>query len=85
MRKLKKESKIIRYNGVIAIIERKNNDTNGNPKYQIQLINIESIENIVKNENNISFFNNQYYNITSYNIEQDIKNIIDNNEIDNLN
>ena len=73
MRKLKKESKIIRYNGVIAIIERKNNDKNGNPKYQIQLINIESVENIVKNENNISFFNNQYYNITSYNIEQDIK------------
>lgn len=85
MRKLKKESKIIRYNGVIAIIERINNDKNGNPKYQIQLINIESIENIVKNENNISFFNNQYYNITSYDIEQDIKNIIDNNEIDNLN
>lgn len=85
MRKLKKESKIIRYNGVIAIIERKNNDKNGNPKYQIQLINIESIENIVKNENNISFFNNQYYNITSYNIEQDIKHMIDNNEIDNLN
>lgn len=85
MRKLKKESKIIRYNGVIAIIERINNDKNNNPKYQIQLINIESIENIVKNENNISFFNNQYYNITSYDIEQDIKNIIDNNEIDNLN
>ena len=85
MRKLKKESKIIRYNGVIAIIERINNDKNGNPKYQIQLINIESIENIVKNENNISFFNNQYYNITSYDIEEDIKNIIDNNEIDNLN
>ena len=85
MRKLKKESKIIRYNGIMAIIERINNDKNGNPKYQVQLINIESVENIVKNENNISFFNNQYYNITSYNIEEDIKNIIDNNEIDNLN
>ena len=85
MRKLKKQSKIIKHNGIIAIIERINNDKNGNPKYQVQLINIESIENIVKNENNISFFNNQYYNITSYNIEEDIKNIIDNNEIDNLN
>lgn len=85
MRKLKKESKIIRYNGIMAIIERINNDKNGNPKYQVQLINIESVENIVKNENNISFFNNQYYNITSYSIEEDIKNIIDNNEIDNLN
>lgn len=85
MRKLKKESKIIKYNGIIAIIERINNDMYGNPKYQIQLINIESVESIVKNENSISFFNNQYYNITSYNIEKDIKNIIDNNEIDNLN
>lgn len=85
MRKLKKESKIIRYNGIIAIIERINNDKNGNPKYQVQLINIESVENIVKSENNIAFYNNQYYNITSYNIETDIKNIIDNNEIDNLN
>lgn len=85
MRKLKKESKIIKHNGIIAIIERKNNDKNGNPKYQVQLIDIESVENVVKNENSIAFYNNQYYNITSYNIEQDIKNIIDNNEIDNLN
>ena len=85
MRKLKKESKIIKYNGVIAIIERKNNVRNGNPKYQIQLLNMESVESVVKNENSISFYNNQYYNITSYTIEQDIKYIIDNNEIDNLN
>ena len=85
MRKLKKESKIIKHNGIIAIIERIKNDRNGNPKYQVQLLNIESVESVVKNDNSISFFNNQYYNITSYNVEEDIKNIIDNNEIDNLN
>ena len=43
MRKLKKESKIIEYKGIIAIIERINNDRNGNPRYQVQLLNIKQV------------------------------------------
>lgn len=78
MRKLKNESKILNYKGIIAIIERVNNDKNGNPKYKIQFINQnELIENT-------TILNNQYFNIISYNIDFDVKNYIDNNIINNF-
>lgn len=78
MRKLKNESKILKYNGIIAIIERVNNDRNGNPKFKIQFINErELIEHT-------TILNNQYYNIVSYNIDFDVKNYIDNNIINNI-
>lgn len=78
MRKLKNESKILNYKGILTIIERVNNDKNGNPKYKIQFINQnELIENT-------TVLNNQYFNIISYNIDFDVKNYIDNNIINNL-
>lgn len=78
MRKLRNESKILNYKGIIAVIERVNNDANGNPKFKIQFINTtELLENT-------TVLNNQYYNIVSYNIDFDVKNYIDNNIINNL-
>lgn len=89
MRKLKKESKIIEYKGIIAIIERINNDRNGNPRYQVQLLNIKQVIEDTKSNKyfdieNVSFYNNQYYNFTSYDIIKEIKNIIDNQTINNI-
>ena len=89
MRKLKKESKIIEYKGIIAIIERINNDRNGNPRYQVQLLNIKQVIEDTKSNKyfdieNVSFYNNQYYNFTSYDIVKEIKNIIDNQTINNI-
>lgn len=79
MKKLKNESKIMDYKGILAIIERVNNDRNGNPKFKIQFINK---KDLIENTTN---YNNQYYNIISYNIDLDVKNYIDNNIIKNYN
>lgn len=83
MRKLKKESRIIYRKGIIAIIERIRNDNNGNPKFQVQFIN----ENELTEQQTAhqTTYNNQYYNIVSYNIELDVFNYIDNNIINNYN
>ena len=82
MRKLKKESTIIYRKGIIAIIERLNNDRNGNPKYQVQFIN----ENELTEAQTVhqTSYNNQYYTLISYNIELDVLNYIDNNIINNF-
>lgn len=77
MRKLKNESKIMNYKGILAIIERVNNDRNGNPKFKVQFINQNEL---IKDTTN---YNNQYFNIISYNIDLDVKNYIDNNQISN--
>jgi len=81
MRKLKKESNIIYRKGIIAIIERIKNDNNGNPRYQVQFINENELTK--QQTSHQTTFNNQYYNIVSYNIELDIENCIDNNIINN--
>lgn len=81
MRNLKKESKILRVNGIIAIIERLKNDRNGNPKFQIQFINTNELGNALEYHNTVN--NNQYYTITSYNIDLDVTNYIKNNIINN--
>lgn len=78
MRKLRNESKIMEYKGVIAIIERVNNDRNGNPKFKVQFINKSELKE------NTTILNNRYFNIISYNIDFDVKNYIDNNNINNL-
>ena len=82
MRKLKRESKIIYRKGIIAIIERLNNDKNGNPKFQIQFINENELTKAQTAHQ--TSYNNQYYTMTSYNIDLDIYNYIDNNIINNL-
>lgn len=83
MKKLRrKESTIIYRKGIIAIIERLNNDRNGNPKYQVQFINENQLsESQVAHHTS---YNNQYYTTTSYNIELDVYNYIDNNIINNI-
>lgn len=82
MRKLKRESNVIYRKGIIAIIERVKNDSNGNPKYLIQFIN----ENELSQAQTVhqTTYNNQYYSLTSYNIELDIFNYIDDNIINNF-
>lgn len=82
MRKLKRESNVIYRKGIIAIIERLKNDVNGNPKYQVQFINGNELSEAQTAHQ--TTFNNQYYTLTSYNIELDIYNYIDNNIISNL-
>jgi len=82
MRKLKRESKVIYRKGIIAIIERLKNDVNGNPKFQVQFINENELSEIQTNHN--TTYNNQYYTLTSYNIDLDIINYIDNNIINNM-
>lgn len=82
MRKLKRESTIIYRKGIIAIIERLKNDNNGNPKFQVQFINENQLTE-AQTQHQTSY-NNQYYTLTSYNIESDIYNYIDNNIINNL-
>lgn len=83
MRRLKnRNSTIIYKKGIIAIIERLKNDVNGNPKFQIQFINENELtENQVVHQ---TTSNNQYYTLTSYNIELDVFNYIDNNLISNV-
>lgn len=78
MRKLKNESKIMKYKGILAIIERVNNDANENPKFKVQFVNLTEL---CKNP---ILYNNQYYNMISYNINDDVKDYIDNNIINNL-
>lgn len=82
MRKLKRESTIIYRKGIIAIIERLKNDNNGNPKFQVQFINENQLTK-AQTQHQTSY-NNQYYTLTSYNIESDIYNYIDNNFINNF-
>lgn len=82
MRKLKRESKIIYRKGIIAIIERLKNDINGNPKFQVQFINEYELSEAQSNHD--TTYNNQYYTLTSYNIDLDIINYIDNNIINNM-
>lgn len=82
MRKLKKESTIIFRKGIIATIERVKNDNNGNPKYNIHLINTNELTE--QQTSHQTTYNNQYYTCVSYNIELDIQNYIDNNIINNF-
>lgn len=82
MRKLKRESHIIYRKGIIAIIERLKNDTNGNPKFLVQFINKNELsETQTAHE---TTYNSQYFTTASYNIELDIFNYIDNNIINNF-
>lgn len=81
MRKQRKESKILKVNGIIAIIERLKNDKNGNPKFQVQFINTNDFWNSLEYHNTVN--NNQYYTVTSYNIDLDVTNYIKNNIINN--
>ena len=81
MRKQRKESKILKVDGIIAIIERLKNDKNGNPKFQVQFINTNDFGNFLEYHNTVS--NNQYYTLTSYNIDLDVTNYIKNNIINN--
>ena len=81
MRKLKRESKVIYRKGIIAIIERLKNDNNGNPKFQVQFINENELSEAQTNHD--TTYNNQYYTLTSYNIDLDVINHIDNNIINN--
>ena len=82
MRKLKRESTILYRKGIIAIIERLKNDNNGNPKFQVQFINENELSQTQTAHQ--TTYNNQYYTTTSYNIELDVYNYIDNNIISNL-
>lgn len=82
MRRLKRESKIIYRKGIIAIIERLKNDVNGNPKFQVQFINENELSEAQTYHD--TTYNNQYYTLTSYNIDLDIINYIDNNIINNM-
>lgn len=82
MRRLRKESKVMYRKGIIAIIERLKNDINGNPKFQVQFINECELSEAQTNHN--TMYNNQYYTLTSYNIDLDIINYIDNNIINNM-
>ena len=81
MRKLKRNSNIIYRKGIIAIIERVKNDNNGNPKFLVQFINENELTTAQTAHQ--TTYNNQYYYITSYNIELDVFNYIDNNIINN--
>ena len=83
MRKQKKESKIIYRKGILAIIERIKNDNNGNPKFLIQFINKNDL--VESQSLHATTYNNQYYTLTSYNIDLDIVNYIDTNIIKNYN
>lgn len=82
MRKSKREANVIYRKGIIAIIERLNNDRNGNPKYLIQFINENELSEAQTAHQ--TAYNNQYYTTTSYNIELDVYNYIDNNIIHNF-
>lgn len=82
MRKLKRNSTIIYRKGIIAIIERLNNDRNGNPKYLVQFINENELSEAQTAHQ--TAYNNQYYTTVSYNIELDVYNYIDNNIINNF-
>ena len=82
MRRLKRESKVIYRKGIIAIIERLKNDINGNPKFQVQFINENELSETQTNHN--TTYNNQYYTLTSYNVDLDVINYIDNNIINNM-
>lgn len=82
MRKLKRNSTIIYRKGIIAIIERLNNDRNGNPKYLVQFINENELSEAQTAHQ--TTYNNQYYTTVSYNIELDVYNYIDNNIINNF-
>lgn len=82
MRKLKRNSNVIYRKGIIAIIERLNNDRNGNPKYLVQFINENELTEVQTAHQ--TAYNNQYYTTTSYNIELDVYNYIDNNIISNF-
>lgn len=82
MRKLKRESNVIYRKGIIAIIERLNNDRNGNPKYLVQFINENELSTAQTAHQ--TTYNNQYFTTTSYNIELDVFNYIDNNIINNF-
>ena len=82
MRKLKRNSNVIYRKGIIAIIERIKNDVNGNPKYLIQFINENELSEAQTAHQTTC--NNQYFTLTSYNIELDVFNYIDNNIINNF-
>lgn len=82
MRKLKRNSTLLYRKGIIAIIERIKNDINGNPKFQIQFINENELTEAQTAHQTAT--NKQYYTLTSYNIELDVINYIDNNIISNL-
>ncbi len=82
MRKLKRESHVIYRKGIIAIIERLKNDVNGNPKYLVQFVNENELSETQTAHQ--TAYNNQYFTITSYNIELDVFNYIDNNIINNF-
>ena len=82
MRKLKRNSNVIYRKGIIAIIERLKNDANGNPKYLVQFINENELSETQTAHQ--TAYNNQYFTTTSYNIELDVFNYIDNNIINNF-
>lgn len=82
MRKLKRNSNVIYRKGIIAIIERLTNDKNGNPKYLVQFINENELSETQTAHQ--TAYNNQYFTTTSYNIELDVFNYIDNNIINNF-
>ena len=82
MKKLKRNSNVIYRKGIIAIIERLTNDKNGNPKYLVQFINENELSEAQTAHQTV--YNNQYFTTTSYNIELDVFNYIDNNIINNF-
>lgn len=82
MKKLKRNSNVIYRKGIIAIIERLTNDKNGNPKYLIQFINENELSKAQTAHQ--TTYNNQYFTLTSYNVELDVFNYIDNNIINNF-
>ena len=82
MRRLKRNSNVFYRKGIIAIIERVNNDRNGNPKFLVQFINKNELSE-AKTAHQTTY-NNQYYYMTSYNIELDVFDYIDNNIISNM-
>ena len=82
MRQLKRNSTIIYRKGIIAIIERLNNDKNGNPKFLVQFINENELSETQTAHQ--TAYNNQYFTTTSYNVELDVFNYIDNNIINNF-
>lgn len=75
MKNINKESKILKVNETIAIIERLKNDKNGNPVFQVQFINLNTLNDGTQSLYNTTY-NNEYFRIVSYNIELDVQNII---------
>ncbi len=76
MRRANIYTKILKYKGIMVIIERIKNDYYGNPRYRVQYINTKTIflDEIT---------NNQVFTKTSYSIEKDVMDYIDKNNIEN--